>query len=62
MDRGTWQATVYRVTRVGHNLETKPPYADVRMLFILHCVYKCVMVNRKHGGNSKKRNIFALLV
>ena len=23
MDRGAWQATVYRVTRVGHNLVTK---------------------------------------
>ena len=25
MDRGTWQATVHGVTRVGHNLGTKPP-------------------------------------
>ena len=25
MDRGAWQATVHRVTRVGHNLVTKPP-------------------------------------
>ena len=25
MDRGAWQATVYGVTRVGHNLATKPP-------------------------------------
>ena len=25
MERGTWQATVHRVTRVGHNLLTKPP-------------------------------------
>ena len=25
MDRGAWQATVHRVTRVGHNLATKPP-------------------------------------
>ena len=62
MDRGAGQATVYRVTGVGHNLETKPPYADVRMLFILHCVYKCIMVNRKHRGNSKKRNICTVSV
>ena len=25
MDRGAWQATVPGVTRVGHNLGTKPP-------------------------------------
>ena len=25
MDRGAWQATVHGVTRVGHDLETKPP-------------------------------------
>ena len=25
MDRGAWQATVHRVTRVGHDLATKPP-------------------------------------
>ena len=25
MDRGAWQATVHEVTRVGHNLATKPP-------------------------------------
>ena len=26
MDRGVWQATIYGVARVGHNLGTKPPY------------------------------------
>ena len=25
MDRGTWQFIVHGVTRVGHNLVTKPP-------------------------------------
>ena len=25
MDRGAWQATVHRITRVGHDLVTKPP-------------------------------------
>ena len=25
MDRGTWWATVHGVTRVGHDLVTKPP-------------------------------------
>ena len=25
MDRGSWQTTVYGVTRVGHHLVTEPP-------------------------------------
>ena len=25
MDRGVWRVTVHRVTRVGHDLATKPP-------------------------------------
>ena len=25
VDRGTWQASVHGVTRVGHNLVTEPP-------------------------------------
>ena len=25
MDRGAWRATVHQVTKVGHNLVTKPP-------------------------------------
>ena len=25
MDRGAWQATVYEVARLGHDLMTKPP-------------------------------------
>ena len=25
MDRGAWQATVHDVTRMGHDLATKPP-------------------------------------
>ena len=25
MDRGVWQATVHGVTRVGHDIATKPP-------------------------------------
>ena len=28
MDRGVWQATVHGVTRVGHNLATKPPHKN----------------------------------
>ena len=28
MDRGDWRATVHGVTRVGHDLATKPPNAQ----------------------------------
>ena len=30
MDRGAWQATVHGVTRVGHNLATKPPQKNLQ--------------------------------
>ena len=26
MDGGVWWATIHEVTKVGYNLETKPPY------------------------------------
>ena len=42
IDRGAWQATIHGVTRVGHDLGTKPPYAIksfVLMLFI--CQINC---------------------
>ena len=32
MDRGTWRAIIYGVTRVGHNLATKPPLPPKFML------------------------------
>ena len=31
MDRGAWQATVYGVTRVRHNLATNPPPAEYKI-------------------------------
>ena len=33
MDRGAWQATVHGITKVGHNLATKPlsPSANVAL-------------------------------
>ena len=31
MDRGTWRATVHEVTRVGHDLVTKPPPQSTRI-------------------------------
>ena len=30
MDRGAWQVTVHGVTRVGHDLVTKPPPPHVK--------------------------------
>ena len=33
MDRGAWQATVYGVARVGHNLATKPPGSAMEVSF-----------------------------
>ena len=30
MDRGAWQAIVYRVPRGGHNLGTKPANTDAQ--------------------------------
>ena len=39
MDRGSWHAIVHGVTKVGHDLETKPPAppypADPRILLFL---------------------------
>ena len=32
MDRGAWQATVHGVSRVGHDLATKPPPIPDRKL------------------------------
>ena len=36
MDLETWQTTVYRVARVGHNLETKQQQHLVCLFQILH--------------------------
>ena len=38
MDRGAWQATVHRVTKVRHNLATKPPlfFVQVKMETQIH--------------------------
>ena len=33
MDRGTWLAAVYGVTRVGHDLATKPPPPPIIYMF-----------------------------
>ena len=35
MDRGAWQATVHGVTRVGHDLATKPPAPEAKKIYCL---------------------------
>ena len=39
MDRGAWQTTVHGVTRVGHNLATKPPPYSQPISFFTHSLY-----------------------
>ena len=42
MDRGAWQATVHVITRVGHDLATKPPLivTVVKGVCVLTCQSK----------------------
>ena len=42
MDRGAWQATVHGVTRVGHDLATKPP----------PIYYSCFLPSHLHSSNK----------
>jgi len=41
MDRGTWQATIHGVARVGHDLATKPPPPSYRRCVIN--IAKCII-------------------
>ena len=38
-DRGNWQATVYGVTRIGHDLATKPPPVFLLVVLCTACIY-----------------------
>ena len=49
MDRGAWQATVHGVTRVGHDLATKPPPPSVSSVAQL-CPTLCNPMNRNTPG------------
>ena len=42
VDRGAWWATAHGVTRVGHDLATKPPprYGDFIYIHIHICIYR----------------------
>ena len=48
MDRGAWQAPVNRVTRVGHDLATKPPPTCVKpsLVWLKKGVssYQCILL------------------
>ena len=41
MDRGAWQAAVHGVTRVGHDLMTKPPPKLLYNAVSFRCIAKC---------------------
>jgi len=43
LDRGTWQTTVHRIARVGHNLATKQQQPE------LHCMFYAL------SGNTEPR-------
>jgi len=53
MDRGAWQATVHVVTRVGHNLATKPPPIEQVAQF-------CHVQDLHSGPLEKATNLSAL--
>ena len=39
MDRGAWQAIVHGVTRVGHDLLTKPAYYIYITMYLYYITY-----------------------
>ena len=39
MDRGAWQVTVHGVSRVGHDLATKPPPLNIKK--IRYSIFSC---------------------
>ena len=62
MDRGDWQATVHRVTRVGHGLVTKPP-PRVCKKQNMHCYFvRNDLSTRKNDSCKLLRNIQILSI
>ena len=61
MDRGAWQATVYGVTRVGHDLATKLLLLLLFTEFICLLVHKLLSINnlilRFNGGLTQHHYI-----
>ena len=61
MDRGAWQATVHGVTRVGHDLATKPPPCE-KYIF---CKWQPKMTELRNTvklAPGFQRNLFAIVV
>ena len=55
MDRGAWQATVYEITRVRHDLVTKPPpqlYILDKWNFYFSMIYSSKMIVRAVSKNE----------
>ena len=51
MDRGAWWATIHGVTRVGHNLATKPPSppGSLKIFFLCGYFLPCYELSNMHG-------------
>ena len=76
MNRGAWQATIHGVTRVGHDLATKPQtplyifYAciciekicnfHIKIERIFFCQNKIPTLGDLQGGEGERRIVFAL--
>ena len=65
MDRGAWWATVHRVTRVGHDLATKPPPPDILLERNIANTQKCtdsVSTTPRHSYHPDGRSagLFAM--
>ena len=56
IDRGAWQATVHGVTRVGHDLVTKPPPNLERMKSAQRSEWLLNTINIQRM-NSKRKNV-----
>ena len=56
MDRGAWQATVHGITRVGHNLVTKPPPPPPSICYMQDAVFFIILafVLKKPKGSPEK--------
>ena len=57
MDRGTWWATVHWVTRVGHNLVTKPPPPRYLKMKVAACSFLQEPSDGFYYLSSKARNM-----
>ena len=51
MDRGAWKATLHRVTRVRHDLTTKPP-PQYRVLRLVTGMINCFLNQEGTGGEA----------